>query len=142
MRCNHFMEQNTALQKIGSECGIDVKSLFYKYKRKDRQRLINNTNSSSNGCSIKSSCSSSDSSNSINIENGFQEQHNITTSSINNYEHPLHKNCSEADKQFESMTLCENCQGRGLVKMMYNHQIREINCDSCNGCGLYLKVGD
>jgi hypothetical protein len=33
----------------------------------------------------------------------------------------------------DNMLICKRCHGYGLIKEYYNHQVKEINCNECNG---------
>jgi len=39
----------------------------------------------------------------------------------------------------DNLIICMDCNGSGLKKMSYNYQVREINCDLCEGEGLLAK---
>lgn len=40
--------------------------------------------------------------------------------------------CSKLD----NLVVCKRCNGLGIIKEHYNHQVKDVNCDECNGDGL------
>ena len=42
---------------------------------------------------------------------------------------------NDTDK-LDRLRVCKKCQGYGLVKETYNHQVKDVNCEECEGEGL------
>jgi len=40
------------------------------------------------------------------------------------------------EKRLDAITICKQCNGRGLMVVLYNHISTEKNCTSCGGEGL------
>ena len=38
--------------------------------------------------------------------------------------------------KLDRIRICKGCHGYGLVKEMYNHQVKEVNCGYCEGEGI------
>lgn len=41
----------------------------------------------------------------------------------------------------DRLQICKQCNGYGLVKEMYHHQIKEVNCGNCEGEGIVEVEG-
>ena len=41
----------------------------------------------------------------------------------------------------DRLQICRQCNGYGLVKEMYHHQIKEVNCGNCEGEGIVEVEG-
>lgn len=39
----------------------------------------------------------------------------------------------------DAIVVCQRCHGTGLYKVRYNHQVREVNCSTCDAGGLLVK---
>lgn len=39
----------------------------------------------------------------------------------------------------DRLCICQRCNGYGLVKERYNHQVKEVNCGECGGDGMKAK---
>ena len=39
----------------------------------------------------------------------------------------------QANEQLDKYKLCKTCNGQGIVKVTYNHQVKESNCPECMG---------
>ena len=46
---------------------------------------------------------------------------------------------TEANKRLDRLVICGRCQGQGIHKSFYNYQVKDINCDECEGEGLMYK---
>ena len=41
-----------------------------------------------------------------------------------------------SQSEINDIYICKSCQGQGIVKDIYNHVVRERNCDVCEGEGV------
>ena len=46
---------------------------------------------------------------------------------------------TSASNKLDRIVICHVCQGYGLVKEIYNHQVKELNCTRCEGDGIVRK---
>lgn len=46
---------------------------------------------------------------------------------------------STSATKLNNIRICKQCHGYGLVKEMYYHQVKEVNCGECAGDGI-IKV--
>ncbi len=46
---------------------------------------------------------------------------------------------AEAHERLDKFKICKTCNGLGYIKEIYNHQVREKNCDDCDGESLVLS---
>ena len=46
---------------------------------------------------------------------------------------------AEAHERLDKFQICKKCNGVGYIKEIYNHQVREKNCDECDGESLVMK---
>lgn len=49
------------------------------------------------------------------------------------------QNKPSSSRKLDSMRICNICNGLGLCQITYSHQIREVNCDNCDGEGTLEK---
>ena len=36
----------------------------------------------------------------------------------------------------DNIIICKRCHGLGLIKEHYNHQVKDVNCNECDGDGV------
>ena len=63
-------------------------------------------------------------------KNGQAQQ---SCSSTNN------KNTNNGMNRLDRFRICSDCKGYGLVKEIYNHQVKEFFCEKCEGEGIVKK---
>lgn len=106
-----------SLEAAGYQCGINVESLYKKYSR------CAPSNQSTSAKRITSTKS-----------NG--QYINDKTNMLSNYDTSDTNAAQITDMSgLDRIRICKQCNGYGLVKERYNHQVKEINCDECNGEG-------
>ena len=49
------------------------------------------------------------------------------------------KNTIHGMNRLDRFRICSECKGYGLVKEIYNHQIKEFFCEKCEGEGIVPK---
>ena len=49
------------------------------------------------------------------------------------------KNTNHGMNRLDRFRICTECKGYGLVKEIYNHQIKEFFCEKCEGEGIVRK---
>lgn len=67
--------------------------------------------------------------------------------SVKNNEKEIHQQDSNEDSiakgiessNLDNILICQNCNGLGLRKDIYNHIVREYTCDKCDGDGILQK---
>lgn len=52
------------------------------------------------------------------------------------------KNTNNGMSRLDRFRICSDCKGYGLVKEIYNHQVKEFFCEKCEGEGIVLKKTD
>jgi DnaJ-class molecular chaperone len=40
--------------------------------------------------------------------------------------------------QLDKYKICQKCNGQGLIKQTYNHIVKQVNCDACDGDAILL----
>lgn len=38
--------------------------------------------------------------------------------------------------KLDDLVVCKRCNGMGIIKEHYNHQVKDVNCNECGGDGL------
>ena len=49
------------------------------------------------------------------------------------------KNTINGMNRLDRFRICSECKGYGLVKEIYNHQVKEFFCEKCEGEGIVRK---
>ena len=49
------------------------------------------------------------------------------------------KNTNNGMNWLDRFRICSECKGYGLVKEIYNHQVKEFFCEKCEGEGIVKK---
>lgn len=52
--------------------------------------------------------------------------------------HERNQNRSITDSNLDNIFVCKTCNGSGLMKINYNHQVRDENCQNCQAQGLLI----
>ena len=68
-------------------------------------------------------------------KNGQQQQQQQSFSATN-------KTISKGMNRLDRFKICSVCKGSGLLKEIYNHQVKEFFCETCEGEGIVLKKTD
>jgi len=61
---------------------------------------------------------------------------------ISKYKNDVEQHSSKPEEvqsftnKFDGLQICEVCKGCGLRKELYNHQVKEVNCEKCEGEGI------
>ena len=55
------------------------------------------------------------------------------------YEKTSSPTTAKQHQDINCIYICESCQGIGVVKAKYNHIVREMNCEVCDGEGLLWR---
>ena len=66
-------------------------------------------------------------------KNGQQPKQQQSSAATN--KNPIH-GMNRLDRKFR---ICQHCKGYGLVKEIYNHQVKEFFCEVCEGEGIVKK---
>ena len=106
-------EVDPSLVAAGHQCGVDVEAIVKKY-------------SSTGRCSEQPQQHNGHWSASYNQARGG---HSSTLQPTNN-----NTNTDKLDR----FRICKECRGYGLVKETYNFQVKDVNCEECDGEGIVV----
>ena len=113
----------------GASVGVDVEKLRNKYLS---QKLVSNLAASGGEDEIKLKQQLQDAQRMREMEaraNGVVVEPN---------KEEVEKN-EAGKKRLDNIIVCARCSGQGLVRQTYNFQIRESNCEECEGEGILYK---
>ena len=48
-------------------------------------------------------------------------------------------NSSTEEFHVDDIVACKRCHGSGLMRITYNHQVRDVNCEDCEAQGLLMN---
>lgn len=51
----------------------------------------------------------------------------------------LTEQAKQAHDTLSKYVICQSCQGRGIVKSIYNHMVMEKTCEVCDGESVVLR---
>ena len=108
-------EVDPSLVAAGHQCGVDVEAIVKKYSSTGRG---SEQPQQDNG----QTCSAS-----YNQARGGG--HSSTLQPTNN-----NTNTDKLDR----FRICKECRGYGLVKETYNFQVKDVNCEECDGEGIVV----
>ena len=108
-------EVDPSLVAAGHHCGVDVEAIVKKYSSTGRGGVQPQQD---NG----QTCSASN-------DQAQGGDHSSTSQPTNNN--------TKTDK-LDRFRICKECRGYGLVKETYNFQVKDVNCEECDGEGIVV----
>ena len=108
-------EVDPSLVAAGNQCGVDVEAIVKKYSSTGRGSEQPQQHNGQN-------CSAS-------YDKALGGGHSSTSQPTNN-----NTNTDKLDR----FRICKECRGYGLVKETYNFQVKDVNCEECDGEGIVV----
>jgi hypothetical protein len=112
--------------------GVDLEAIREKYTKMARERderlIGTNPELMKNEKLLKQVQAAKDKSK-LSVPKGASDANQATTKALNA---PMPK--------VDNLLICNACQGIGIRKISYMYQVRDTNCDECDGSGLIEKV--
>jgi len=109
-------EVDPSVVAAGHQCGVDVEAIVKKYSSTGRGSVQPQQDNGQN-CSGAS------------YDKARGGGHSSTSQPTNN-----NTNTDKLDR----FRICKECRGYGLVKETYNFQVKDVNCEECDGEGIVV----
>ena len=113
-------EVDPSLVAAGHQCGVDVEAIVNKYSSTGRGGVQPQQHTGQNCCPTS-------------YDQAQGGGHSSTSHPTN-----TNTNTNTNTDRLDRFRICKECRGYGLVKETYNFQVKDVNCEECDGEGIVV----